>query len=463
MRNIISLVLAKTRSFLQRYEINWAVIYGALNAGFGFVAAPVSAWFMIRFFSDVVQGYYYTFNSVLGLQLLFEAGFSSVIIQFASHEWARLAIGQDRQVCGDPIALARLRSLFKLALRWYAVISILVLIFLGVGGSFFFLQKDQHGVEWFMPWCLLCALTGVSLCLAPVWAVLEGCNQVSHVYWFRFIRTILSRGVFWGALFLGLNLWTAVVVELVALAYSGVFLWTRYRTFLHSLLVGSDSKAHIDWLLEIWPMQWRIGLSFASGYFVFSFFVPVLFQYHGPVVAGQMGMTWSIVGLVSTVSTAWVAPKAPVFGMLISQNKYKELNSLFWRLTKIVFFLTAGVALILWCVVATLNYVHHPWASRFLSPLPTGLFLAAQVLTAVSFPASAYLRAHKKEPLFWVSVTAGGLIMISNLVLGRYFSAMGMAAGYLFMAILIIPVVFIIWNNCRQQWHLIDLSQNEHA
>ena len=54
--------------------------------------------------------------------------------------------------------------------------------------------------------------------------------------------------------------------------------------------------------------------------FYFFVFVPVLFKYHGPLLAGQMGMTWSLVVILGLVSSSWLSPKAPVFGILIAKK-----------------------------------------------------------------------------------------------------------------------------------------------
>jgi O-antigen/teichoic acid export membrane protein len=204
-------------------------------------------------------------------------------------------------------------------------------------------------------------------------------------------------------------------------------------------------------------MQWRIALSWISGYFVFSLFTPVLFKFHGPVIAGQMGMTWSLIGAIGAISTSWISPKVPRFGMLIAQREYKELDYLFWRVTKIVIGITILIAFIIWFLVYMLNafdfHLAKRLAARLLPPLPTGLFLLAQVFLIVSLPFSSYLRAHKKEPLMFLSVLAGILTGLSTLILGKYYSATGMAIGYLSINMLLMPFVFLIWYRCRAEWH----------
>src|ERR1700743_2954036 len=63
-----------------------------------------------HFLTPAQQGYYYVFGSLVALQIVFELGFSFVILQLASHERAPLTISAFDEVSGDPIAHARLAS-----------------------------------------------------------------------------------------------------------------------------------------------------------------------------------------------------------------------------------------------------------------------------------------------------------------------------------------------------------------
>jgi hypothetical protein len=78
-------------------------------------------------------------------------------------------------------------------------------------------------------------------------------------------------------------------------------------------------------------MQWRIALSWVSGYFIFQLFTPVLFAYQGAVVAGQMGMSLSIATALNTLALAWINTKAPMFGLLIARGEFAALDRLFFR------------------------------------------------------------------------------------------------------------------------------------
>lgn len=433
-----------------------AVFFGLSARLWGLCSGPVTAILVAVTFTPEVQGFYFTFGTIVALQVFIELGLGTVIIQFASHEWSKLSLDASGRIAGDRASLSRLVSIAKFASKWYLAGAVLLVIGLGAGGWFFFAPVNS-AVSWVSPWLLLCLVTGLEVCLVPVWSLLEGCNQLVQLYRFRFLQGLIASLSTWAAILLGAGLWTAPISVSAALLVSIYFIGRRYRTFLTTLLLSRSDGPRIAWRSDMLPMQWRIALSWIGGYFVFSLFVPVLFKYDGPVAAGQMGMTWSMVAMIGAVTSAWVSPRAPRFGMLIARKEYGELDRQLRAVTRIVVGVSALLALTLWLLVLMLNALDHDLArhlaSRLLAPLPTGVFLVAHCVMLATTPASAYLRAHKKEPLMMFSVTYAALVGCSTFFLGRHFSVMGMAAGYLIVNALSMPVVFLIWHRCRKAWH----------
>jgi O-antigen/teichoic acid export membrane protein len=143
----------------------------------------------------------------------------------------------------------------------------------------------------------------------------------------------------------------------------------------------------------------------------------------------------------------------PTFGILIAQQKYAELDRMFWRITAVVFAVTIVGALGIWLLVLALHHLHHPFANRLLSPEPTAYLLLATIIATISLPMSTYLRAHKKEPLLRVSIIGGLLTGAAVIVLGKHYSADGVAIGYLIVTAIVTPFVALIWYRCRGEWH----------
>jgi len=441
------------RPFMHKASIDRPVFFGILTKVFNLFAALITGILIAGIFTAKIQGYYYTFQSLLALQTLTELGLCIVIVQFAAHEWSNLSLNDSGDIIGDSVALSKLASLTRFAIKWYGIAAALVFVSLGIGGYYFFSKSPDPSISWELPWFVLCLLTSITILTLPISSVLEGCNQVSNLYTFTFFQMLLVKITLWSAILLHTNLWVLSFTNLASLICFGFFIFKRYRNFFQTLIFRFPVKEKLSWFYEIWPMQWKMGLSCICGYFLHYFFIPVLFRYHGAVVAGQMGLTWSAVGLIPSIANAWIAPKIPQYGMLIAQKRYDKLDALFWRIFKITIFVSTFIALCCWLIVYMLNVLHHPFAARFLSPLPVGIFALSQIIQAISLPASGYLRAHKQEPLLFLSVSAGVLIAVSNLTLGKWYSAMGMAIGYLAVSLIIIPSIFLVWVRYRNRWH----------
>ncbi len=94
---------------------------------------------VLRYLTPEIQGYFYAFAGVVAMQVFLEMGFSQNILQFASHEYAKLNFTPAGNLAGDLVARSRLISLGRLAFRYYAIAA---LIFLVGGGhrrtQFFF-------------------------------------------------------------------------------------------------------------------------------------------------------------------------------------------------------------------------------------------------------------------------------------------------------------------------------------
>jgi O-antigen/teichoic acid export membrane protein len=448
----MSSFIARRLRLAKSLEIDRAVFFAIVGKIWSLSAGLVTTLLIAAFFSPDLQGYYYTFQAVLAIQAIAELGLGSVLTYYASHEWAKLALDPDGGVTGDAEALSRLVSLGRFSLKWYLIASAVLTLVLAAGGLFFFGTAGDPGFPWKAPWIVLCVVTGLNLCAVPVWALLEGCNQVSHVYRYRIVQYVASSVAAWVAIYLGAGLWVASIIGLAGLLAMTVTVGRRYGRLIGTIL-AQPKGPRLSWRTDIWPMQWRIAMSWVGGYFIFSLFAPVLFHYQGPVVAGQMGMTWVFVGALMPVASSWIMPKAPLFGILIAQRRYAELDRLFWRITSSVIAVTAAGALGIWILVFSLNHLHHPFAARLLPPATTAYMLVATIIVCASLPMSTYLRAHKKEPLMGLSVVSGVLTGIAVAVLGKYYSADGVAIGYLAVMATVTPFVALIWYRRRAEWH----------
>jgi O-antigen/teichoic acid export membrane protein len=449
---LIFKVVFWVKRLLSRAQMTRATVYGVATVSLRFLTVPISAILIMARFSPELQGYYYTFASVLALQIFVELGLSNIITYFAGHEWARLSLDPLGRIIGEATALSRLISLGRAAIRWYLIGGTIVAVGLGMAGYIFFSRSPVAGIGWVAPWFVLCFLSGINLVLMPIWSLLQGCGQVSQVYSFRMVGTILSALATFGAIYFGAKLWVASISTMILLVWSAIYLVWRYRGFFRSFL-SRPTGPRISWWGEIWQVQWRTALSYLSGYFISQVFTPILFYFHGPTVAGQFGMTWSLAMGVVSVAAMWSTPRGPEFAVMIARKEYKAINQLLERIIKAALGVLLLGGLGVWLLVYGLNMLNPLFAKRLLPLLPTALLLLGNAVANSWHPTTVYLRAHKREPYVAISIVSGIMIGLSSFVLGMKFAADGVAIAFLAANLILLPWGLRIFFRRRHEWH----------
>ena len=421
------------------------------------LAGVVSVLLIARFLTPYEQGYYYTFFSFMALQVIFELGFSFVVLQCAAHEHARLSITPDGTVDGDPIAHARLASVLQKTMRWYAVAATLMVATLLPAGLYFFgrLGGTDVVVAWKSPWFLLVAATVVTFPLNPACAFVEGCGFVPQMARMRLIQALFGSVLAWTALAARHGLFSpGLLIGANAIVQLWVLSRSKFRRLLTGLLRYDVTDQQVVWRNEIWPFQWRIAVTWLCSYFIWQMFNPILFALRGPVAAGRMGMSLSIASSIGAVGLAWMSTKAAPFGTMIARGETHKLDRLFFRtLWQSTALIAAAAAVIFFCLV-TIVYILPRLAARVLSPWAFALLLLTTIMSHVVSSEALYLRAHKREPFLVQALTMSICISISTVVLARAAGANAVTIGYFLFG----GVASLVWGTYlfvtkRREWH----------
>jgi len=377
----------------------------------------------------VEQGYYYTFASLLALQIFFELGMNQVILQLVSHDFAHIKNAAGR-LTGDADRISRLAALIGLLRYWYGTAALLFFVIVSVSGGYFFSTKGDLPIsDWGGPWLILTLVTAVNLYFSSSLTVLEGCGELVNVSRMRLLQSICGSALMWIALAFGAGLWVMPLVPLISAMHTAYWLRMNGGTLksLSYQFVDRSIKAKIKWRTDILPFQWRIAVSWISGYFIFQLFTPIVFARLGAVEAGRLGISMAVFSALLSVGMSWVNAKLPAFAAHVSRGERARLNALFKDVVKRsgVFTLIAilmVIAAVLLSIVLDVAAVH-----RFAS-LPVVFSLAVITLcNCLIFAAAAYMRAHKEEPMMWVSVVTGLATLLAAAV-GSLYSVITMMA-----------------------------------
>ena len=58
----------------------------------------VTIFFLAKYLSQEEQGFYYTFGSLVAVQVFFELGLTNIITQFVAHEYAYVTVENDKSI-----------------------------------------------------------------------------------------------------------------------------------------------------------------------------------------------------------------------------------------------------------------------------------------------------------------------------------------------------------------------------
>ncbi len=379
--------------------------------------------------SPEVQGYFFTFSSLLLLQVFLEVGFGVVLLQFVSHEWAFLRFGPGGQIEGSPAAAARLASLVRLGVRWYVAVALALFILLGTGGHLFFASSSASGVAWVKPWWLLVTAQACSVLLVPQSTFLEGSGQVALNQRNLLVANVCAGLAAGTALLLGGGLYAIVLLVGVRAAVAHALILPAAFPFLRLWrLPGTEDR--IDWARQFWPLQWRIGLSWMTGFLMFQSFTPAAFWVQGPGAAGQVGIMVQAFHAVNQLGSCWLTAVQPRMGHLAARTNLVALRALVRETLRRSFATALLLAAAAFFLIAGLQHFVPRYGVRFGDLLAAGVFLAVAVSLQLSNVETAAVRFRKREPFVLASVASAVTVVASNLLLGYAFGARGMALGF---------------------------------
>lgn len=449
------------RSFVtQKMGVDKAILYTLLSRGLQISTALFTIFFIAKNLSADEQGFYYTFGSITALQVFFELGMTYIVTQFVAHDVSHLKLDENFKLIGEKKYRSRLSSLLRFCSKWYLIFGgIILAVLVIVGGIFFNRYSAEHkGVDWFLPWILLAIGSALNFLAAPILSFIEGLGKVKEVAQIRFIQQFLHPIVVWGGLSIGSKLYVSGVDAILRIIVVMIIIFKSPFFRILKNIWEDEGDEKIIYMKEVFPLQWKIAVSWISGYFIFQIFNPILFAVEGPKVAGQMGMTLAALNGIQALAQSWINTKVPRMSGFIAQKDFKSLDNLFNKTFKQM--VSIGT-LILICFVSVVYFIQHydinflgiEIGDRFIPIIPLCLISAA-LWTLLPISAWAlYLRCHKQEPMLVYQIFAGVSCGLSAVIFGNLYGLYGMVIGFAAIRIVSIIWVYKIFTTKKKEWH----------
>lgn len=422
------------------------------------VGGIVSVLFVARYLNGIEQGFYFTFASILAIQVFFELGLNGIITQYVAHEASYLVLTGNKYE-GDEKYLSRMASLLHFCVKWYGFLASALFVILCATGFVFFSHyyQTEAPVDWLLPWLVISFGTTLYFMLSPFIAFIQGLGKVKEVAKIRFIQQVTTMLVLWSGLLFGLKLYVGGVSTLVGIIILAYFISSKFLPLLRNIY-NTKLTVRVSYREEIFPFQWKIALSWISGYFIFQLFNPVLFATGGAIIAGQMGMTLAVLNGIQVLANSWFSTKIPLYSGLIAQKEFQKLDIIFNRSLKQSVFISGLCLTIMFIGIYTIRHFSISLAGinigeRFLEFIPLLMMMIPLFTNNVIFSWATYLRCHKQEPFLLYSIVTGVLCGLSTIFMGKFFGVIGITTGYSFITLSLFYWAYKIFKTRKYEWH----------
>ncbi|MGI8635366.1 MAG: hypothetical protein ACR2KZ_08180, partial [Segetibacter sp.] len=383
-----------------------------------------------HFLNKNEQGYFYTFTSLLSIQIFFELGLTNILTQYVAHEAAHLSWKNKHHISGNEYYESRLSSLLHSAVQLFLVLSVTLFIVLFLCGRIFFSSYNNDlNIDWQVPWLVLSISTAFLLIFNLFLAILEGLGKIEEINKLKLIQQSINIFLVAFFLFAGLKLLSAGLALLISIVITGFILFTNYRRIFINIW-QTQIKWRVDFRKEVLPFLFKIALGNISGYFIYQIINPVLFATQGPAIAGQMGATLTFLNGILVVSSSWLSTKVALFSNFVSLRKFRNLNLVYRKNFIISFFVCSAGIISFVAVIALLQQFYPQVGNRFLGILPVIFLGLTQITSVVGNSQAYYLRSFKKEPFFIPSIVIGIVSGISTVICCKYFGITAMTFSY---------------------------------
>lgn len=452
------------KKIFELLEIDSHIAYSLLLRLWSIVAGAVLVFLIPTTLTPEQQGYYFTFSSLLATQVFFELGLNTVLLQVIGHERANIQFDEFGSPKGTAVHLNRFFSVFELVRKVYKITAFLFFIFAISVGIYFFKTNASTEIfhqDWFYTWIFLVLFTSFNLYLSPFLACLEGVGFISYVAKLRIKQSMVSSAVLWILLLTGFGLKSLIVVPAVSTFFSSVWLIKKYKWVFYSKNELAE-VAQISWKKEIFPFQWRMAISWLSGYFIAQLINPIVFKKMGAIEAGKLGLALSVFTTIGALSFSWVNAKIPEMVKFVisldSKNLKKVFLSVLVRSTLLNF--VCCITFVFLIYFLKLNSI--TLADR-IAPIPVLICLTIiGFVNSIIFTAATFMRAFKEEPMLFNSIVIAVFTVIATF-LGASYSVFIIVLLHTAIALFIsLPWTYILFRKYYERLNKDEFVKQSH-
>ena len=147
---------------------------------------------------------------------------------------------------------------------WYLGIAVAVAS-LVLEAGFHLFAVEGVGVDWRAAWVLTVGTTAGTLLVTPALMTLNGLNEVAATARLGAVTFVVATLATWGLLVAGWGLMAGAIASALGLATTIGWLAIYRGRLLLDLWRTPRAGPGVSWWSDVWPVQWRIAVSWLCG------------------------------------------------------------------------------------------------------------------------------------------------------------------------------------------------------
>lgn len=407
-----------------------------INAGGGLLCLIIVA----ATYESVEIGRIYTVLSLAGAATLFELGLSALVLQRYSQLTRDRNWDSDSPLNNNDLIV----PIFGHYLTLVAVQVCLLLIVLLPIGLWVILGVFKEPIGGGLgAWIFACLVMTLGLPTALLLNTLEGLGEIDAVAKVRVVQSLASLIGLSLSLLGGIG-YPSVAIQLACALIAGwVAIWVVHARFVRILFREVQMNLLPGRIALDWPLQWRLILSFLSGYFSNQAWVVAITLTGAVVLAGHVAMTLQVLTAVVGFALTPIAAKFATLSALSHQGGYKSYTLLAARQrnhTAVIFLIVLGG------VVASyfLSRAHLPQIQgKLLAPGPLSIIATSAPLVLFLAATTIFNQSLGRDDLYVVSIFKIVAPIAVTIFFGHHLGEWLFSFFYMAIALISLSVGFV--------------------
>ncbi len=380
------------------------------------------------------QGVYYLLQSLVALTFFFDLGIGFVLANMAGSANARSTNAGERHST-SPSAVAHF------GLKWSLIAGSAFSVIVGTIGSFEISRVSGPAFAPLALWWLLAITSGGNLLLGAGLSFFEGMGHAHAASVIRFAQAFSNALAFLvivsasGSPF-AVGMSTALSVILAMMLFTRKF-GNQLRRFWQM----ADARALV-WRRDVLPFQWRVAISWLTGYFMFQAPTLVLATHGVLSQAGQFGLSMQIFLAIISVAQVYLTFCVPRWSSKMAAGTGPGILKDYHR----AIIITNAIVIAAGCsIIAVISHLlPQNLTIRVLDTSMLLRILAGTCGFQIFMCGNFYFRAQLREALWPVSVFGAAIMVIGAVafwnkpdaaVATNLYMCIGLTVGILSIAI----------------------------